>query len=125
MQRLEVSGAVRLIYRSLGVKRSSMQSVWRTVTVLFTSISLVHMSTNLIIAQCFVQLKGNYSSAIIYSHLQGVSILKHVLCIFVSCKLYTNTHTHMYRVILSLEAPNKFWEKYYRIWRNAFKCAWM
>ena len=30
-----------------------------------------------------------------------------------------------YRVILSLEAPNKFGKKFSRIWRNAFKCAWM
>jgi len=33
-----------------------------------------------------------------------------------------------YRVILSLEGPmstSTLWKKYYRIWRNAFKCAWM
>jgi len=32
MQRLEVSGAVRLIYRSLGVKGLILRQVWHTQT---------------------------------------------------------------------------------------------
>jgi len=44
MQRLEVSGAVRPIYGSLGVKRLNMSNVYHTSV--FTPFSLVRLAAN-------------------------------------------------------------------------------